>query len=179
MLWVSLFFRYSTSFHLVYIIFADKKIQMDKTMKPHKYRISEAAVGKILTRVMEMTRTSEISPEQFHDTMFATLNYIESEEEPTGASNINPQIWDIIKVQIDKSARERAMRRRQSISATASNLAPQPDVSSSLPGPYPLIPSGISPSPSSGLDGSAAKAERERLERLSREYDKVCKMSYW
>ncbi|MDE6858829.1 MAG: hypothetical protein K2J65_00245 [Duncaniella sp.] len=154
-------------------------------MKPHKYRISEAAVGKILTRVMEMTRSSEISPEQFHDTMFATLNYIESEEEPSGTSKINPQKWHIIKEQIDKSARrsksarERAIRRRQSISATASNLAPQPDVSSPLPGPYQLIPSGISPSPSSGLDSSAAKAERERLESLSREYDKVCKMSYW
>lgn len=157
---------------------------MDKTMKPHKYRISEAAVGKILTRVMEMTRSSEISPEQFHDTMFATLNYIESEEEPTVASNINPQIWDIIKEQIDKSARrsksarERAMRRPRSITATASNLTPQPDVSSPLHGLSPMI-SGGSPTPSSHFDGSAAKAERERLERLSREYDKVCKMSYW
>ncbi len=97
--------------------------------KIHKYRISENAVGKILTSVMEMTRKSEIAPSQFHDFMFATLNYIESEEAPSPDANVNPEKWAVIKEKIDraarrsKAARERAARRRSLISSSATSVS--------------------------------------------------------
>lgn len=164
-------------------------------MKTHKYRISEAAAGKILIKVMEMTRKSEISPAQFHDTMFAALNYIEAEVNPDMTANINPIKWHDIKEQIDKSARrskaarERAARRRQSLIAssrhevseytpTTPNVGPRFSVAA--PGTEPIEPS-VNPSPekTAAAKAAAEKAERERLERLSREYAKVCNMSYW
>lgn len=165
-------------------------------MKTHKYRISNAAVGKILTQVMEMTRSSEISAAQFHDTMFAALNYIEGEIEPEPTSNINPEKWQVVKEQIDKSARrskaarERAARRRQSLisSARTPAISDSEDTAFSAD----LDRSDLSlnsqnspgsrnslPSPKTSLTPEAEKAERERLERLSRQYDKVCRMTYW
>lgn len=97
--------------------------------KNHKYRISESAVGKILTSVMEMTRKSEIAPSQFHDFMFATLNYIESEEAPSPDANVNPEKWLVIKEMVDraarrsKAARERAARRRSLISSSSTSVS--------------------------------------------------------
>ena len=160
-----------------------------KTMKTHKYRISNAAVGKILTQVMEMTRSSEISPAQFHDTMFAALNYIEGETEPEPTSNINPQKWQLVKEQIDKAARrskaarERAARRRQSLISSSRSFAIPPAESSEASGHSEISAhrdnSTSTPASKSVPNPAAEKAERERLERLSREYEKVCKMSYW
>lgn len=165
-------------------------------MKTHKYRISNAAVGKILTQVMEMTRSSEISTAQFHDTMFAALNYIEGEIEPEPTSNINPMKWQVVKEQIDKAARrstaarERAARRRQSLISsartpaisdsedTASSAAPDRSTLS-LNSQRSLSALNSLPSPKASLTPEAEKAERERLERLSRQYDKVCRMTYW
>ncbi len=163
-------------------------------MKTHKYRISEAAAGKILIRVMEMTRKSEISPAQFHDTIFAALNYIEAEANPDSTANINPAKWQDIKGQIDKAARrskaarERAARRRSLIASSrheVSEYAPAtPDVgprfSVAAPGSEPIEPS-VNPSAekTAAAKAAAEKAERERLECLSRQYDKVCRMTYW
>lgn len=162
-------------------------------MKTHKYRISNAAVGKILTQVMEMTRSSEISAAQFHDTMFAALNYIEGEIEPEPTSNINPEKWQVVKVQIDKSARrskaarERAARRRQSLISSARTPAISDSEDTAFSADFGRSdlslnsPSSLNslPSPKASLTPEAEKAERERLERLSRQYDKVCRMTYW
>ncbi len=163
-------------------------------MKTHKYRISEAAAGKILIKVMEMTRKSEISPAQFHDTIFAALNYIEAEVNPAPTANINPLKWQDIKGQIDKAARrskaarERAARRRSLIASSrheVSEYTPAtPDVgprfSVAAPGAE-HVNSEIDASPekTAAAKAAAEKAERERLEHLSRQYDKVCRMTYW
>ena len=164
-------------------------------MKTHKYRISEAAAGKILIKVMEMTRKSEISPAQFHDTIFAALNYIEAEANPDSTANINPAKWQDVKGHIDKAARrskaarERAARRRQSLIASSRHEVSEyvqntpnvgPRFSVAAPGSEPIQPS-VNPSPekTAAAKAAAEKAERERLECLSRQYDKVCRMTYW
>lgn len=155
-------------------------------MKPapnHKYRISNAAVGKVLTTVMDMTRTSEIAPSQFHDMMFATLNYIESETAPEPTANINPLKWQIIKEMIDKAARrskaarERAAKRRQSLiaasrhevgdSASNSTRPQSPPYRSSHP--ERLIPSRETP---------AERAERERNMQIARDFKEICARYY-
>lgn len=152
-------------------------------MKTHKYRISDAAVGKILTRIMEMTRSAEISSEQFHDTMFAALNYIEGEVEPSKNDNINREKWQSVKDLIDKSARrskaarERAARRRQSL-ITSSHREVGESFSENQ-SPHPCASADMAVILDSPDKAAAVKAERERLERLSREYDKICRMSYW
>ncbi|MDE6860132.1 MAG: hypothetical protein K2J65_06950 [Duncaniella sp.] len=152
-------------------------------MKTHKYRISDAAVGKILTRIMEMTRSAEISSEQFHDTMFAALNYIEGEVEPSKNDNINREKWQSVKELIDKSARrskaarERAARRRQSL-ITSSHQEVGESFSENQ-SPHPCASADMTVILDNPDKAVAAKSERERLERLSREYDKVCRMSYW
>lgn len=167
-------------------------------MKAHKYRISDAAVGKILTRVMEMTRSSEISPEQFHDTMFAVLNYIEEETEPSRSADINPQKWQLLKEQIDKSARrsraarERAARRSSLIAASRrevreclDGIGPSVSSETQLPGglrklsyselpfdPYrvnmPAVP------PRTPLE----KAEHERNMQIARDFKEMCRRIY-
>lgn len=80
-------------------------------MKTHPYRISEAAVGRMFAEVIRMTRSSEITGEQFHDTVFAVFNYIESEKEPATAAKINPLVWKQLKANVDKSARRSAAAR--------------------------------------------------------------------
>lgn len=79
----------------------------------HKYRISNAALGKIIVDIIERTRSTEISKEQFHDTVFAAYNYIESESLPAEDADINPNIWAEIKERIDVSAKRSAAARER------------------------------------------------------------------
>lgn len=51
-----------------------------QSAKPkHKYRISDTAVGKILTDIIISSKNNEISHKQFHDLMLAAYSYIESD----------------------------------------------------------------------------------------------------
>lgn len=152
-------------------------------MKPapnYKYRISNAAVGKVLTAVMTMTRTSEIAPSQFHDMMFATLNYIESETVPEPTANINPLKWQVIKEMIDKAARrskaarERAAKRRQSLIASSRH-----EVGESLSDSTDLkmIPrrSPDREEPIIRRETSEERAERERNMQIARDFKEICR----
>jgi len=152
-------------------------------MKPapnYKYRISNAAVGKVLTAVMTMTRTSEIAPSQFHDMMFATLNYIESETVPEPTANINPLKWQVIKEMIDKAARrskaarERAAKRRQSLIASSRH-----EVGESLSDSTDLkmIPrrSPDREEPIIRRETPEERAERERNMQIARDFKEICR----
>ena len=155
-------------------------------MKTHKYRISEAAAGKILIKVMEMTRSSEISPEQFHDTMFAALNYIEAEVNPDPTANINPIKWQDIKERIDKSARrskaarERAARRRQSVVASAAHTVAESypethqDISPEIVH-YPK-PSVSRPCNRNSASSGSQETEEERNKRLAKEIEEMFRL---
>lgn len=152
-------------------------------MKPapnYKYRISNAAVGKVLTAVMTMTRTSEIAPSQFHDMMFATLNYIESETVPEPTANINPLKWQVIKEMIDKAARrskaarERAAKRRQSLIASSRH-----EVGESLSDSTDLkmIPrrSPDREEPIIRRETPEERAERERNMQIALDFKEICR----
>ncbi len=149
----------------------------------YKYRISNAAVGKILTAVMTMTRSSEIATSQFHDMMFATLNYIESETAPEPTANINPLKWQIIKEMIDKAARrskaarERAAKRRQSLIASSRH-----EVGESLSDSTDLQMSSRSSPAGEGpvirRETPEEKAERERNMQIARDFKEICRHYY-
>lgn len=155
-------------------------------MKPaptHKYRISNAAVGKVLTTVMDMTRTSEIAPSQFHDMMFATLNYIESETAPEPTANINPLKWQIIKEMIDKAARrskaarERAAKRRQSLIAASRHEVGESASGSTSPQSHPYLPSHPE-KPTPRRETPEERAERERNMQIARDFKEICARYY-
>lgn len=153
-------------------------------MKPapnYKYRISNAAVGKVLTTVMSMTRTSEIASSQFHDMMFATLNYIESETLPDPAANINPLKWQVIKEMIDKAARrskaarERAAKRRQSLIASSRHEVGESFTDSSGFHPAPRRSSSVPEELLIHRETAAEKAERERNMQIARDFKEICR----
>lgn len=149
----------------------------------HKYRISNAAVGKVLTTIMSMTRTSEIAPSQFHDMMFAALNYIESETVPEPTANINPLKWQIIKEMIDKAARrskaarERAAKRRQSLIASSRHEVGESfsDLTNSQ-----IVPhrTSVPEVPVIHRETPEEKAERERNMQIARDFKEICRYYY-
>lgn len=107
------------------------------------YRISNAAVGKIFIAVLNMARSSEITKEQFHETIFAAYNYIESESSgPKQDSKINPGAWERVKIMIDKAARRSASaraaaarRRERKKSLVSSSAVKVGDLSSATDAP--------------------------------------------
>lgn len=77
-----------------------------------KYRISNAALGKRLATVIEMEKQAMMSPDQFHDTIFAVYNLIlDPDFVPDAGSNHNPVIYEEQKIEVEKSARRSAAAR--------------------------------------------------------------------
>lgn len=141
---------------------------MKKTCK-NKYRISNAAVGRILTAVMEMNRSSEFDPSQFHHMMYATLTYIETEEQPLASANINPLKWQIIKEMVDKAARRsKAARERwaQRAKRSDANAATGDKSGTTIPDSKKYDVSR----PAMSRETPAEKAEREKNLMIARQF---------
>ncbi len=133
---------------------------------------------------MSMTRTSEIALSQFHDMMFAALNYIESETVPEPTANINPLKWQVIKDMIDKAARrskaarERAAKRRQSLIASSRHEVGESFADSTSSNIEPRRSSSETEQPLIHRETAAEKAERERNMQIARDFKEICRSYY-
>ncbi len=79
---------------------------------PRQYRIGNAAMGRILSTVMEMERQSMMRKEHFHDTIFAVYNRtVSADFEPDKGACINRAVYDKMAVEVDKAARRSAAAR--------------------------------------------------------------------
>ncbi len=92
-------------------------------MKKHLYRISEAALGRILAEAVNASYTRAIDSVPFYNTMQAIRRYVLDGVEPKAECWLDWRMWREAKERIDKSARlSEAARRR---AALRRNLAKQ------------------------------------------------------